>query len=78
LLQKVSKANKSFAPGLDKHHHNQPHTPQATPFFSPRLKNTKNSSQNNTTKIPAKQISHHGHIEEHQELTKRRSRAARK
>jgi hypothetical protein len=31
-----------------------------------------------TTKIPAQATSDHGHLEEHQELIMRRSRAARK
>jgi hypothetical protein len=77
LLQKVSKANTSCALGLDKHHRGSRTTPH-TPSLSHLTSRTLRTIPDITTKIPAQATSDYGHLEDHQRLIKRRSRAARK
>jgi hypothetical protein len=52
--------------------------PQATPSLLTSFQEHQEPLPDIITNIPAKQIIHHGHLEEHQELIKRRSRATRK
>jgi hypothetical protein len=81
LPHKVSKSNQSFAPRLDKHHYRQPHHTLASLSISPLAHLTSKSTRtipDTTTKIPAQSTSDHGHLEDHQWLIRRRSRAARK
>jgi hypothetical protein len=52
-----------------------PHTHHHFTLAPPQLESTQ---ENITTKIPAQSTSDHGHLEEHQRLIKRRSRAAKK
>jgi hypothetical protein len=80
LLVKVNKPNRYFALSVDKHHQRQPHLTHYLIHFTHHLilsEENDEQLQNLTTKISAKLISNHGHLVEHQELTKRRSRAAR-
>jgi hypothetical protein len=82
LLVKVNKPNRYFALSVDKHHrgsrtHHTSH-PLATPSLLTSSQENQEQIPDIITNIPAKQISHHGHLEEHQELIKRRNRAARK
>jgi hypothetical protein len=78
---KVNKPSRYFALSVDKHHQRQPHLTHYLIHFTHHLilsEENEEQLQNLTTKILAKLISNHGHLVEHQELTKRRSRAARK
>jgi hypothetical protein len=78
LLQKVSKANMSFTPGLDKHHRGNRTTPHAPSISLTLSQEHQKLLPDITTKIPAQATSDHAHLEEHQRLIKRRSRATRK
>jgi hypothetical protein len=76
LLHKVSKSSGDFALVVETSHR-LPHTPQAPPSLT-SFQEHQEPLPDIITNIPARQVNHHGHLEEHQELIKRRSRAARK
>jgi hypothetical protein len=81
LLHKVSRSSGDFALVVDKHHRGSRTTTHPSISFtisSHLISSTPSTAPKHHHKIPATQISHHGHIEEHQELIKRRNRAARK